>query len=155
MQASSIGLFSVFFWIAVEIVCYGLVIQFYGIALATLVGVVSLALGIAAFRRLGLRLASLARTDIASRETIFVRVRGLGLAALGALLLVLPGFFSNAVGLALLAFNPKAWIFPKSVPARVDDIVELEPDQWSSGQRDSGKPPERMSVDSKNRRFDG
>lgn len=114
-----------------EIIAYFFVIQRFGIAIALLIGIVSLALGLAAFKRTGLIIAATLEAKLGWRQPMIMLHRRFGLATLGALLLVLPGFISNAVGLALLAFHPQAWLYPGAIPRDPDDnVLDLDKGDW-------------------------
>ena len=138
------GRVAVFLWVAAEIVAYGLVIQQFGIAMAVLVGIISLALGLASLRRLGLRLATIELTEPPTTGAVVNAVKGMGWAAFGALLLILPGFVSNAVGLALLLFHAGALIAPARAGSGVSDsIIDLDKDDWRESQQDRAQLSKR------------
>ena len=131
MRISFAGSIGPILWIGAEIIAYALVIQQFGVGIALLIGLVSLAIGIAALRRLGFGLMSYLEQGFAQPETIFENAKRAGLAALGSMLLILPGFLSNAGGAILLLANCRAWLVPRQVPERDGlNTVELKPEEW-------------------------
>ncbi|MCC2096942.1 MAG: FxsA family protein [Hyphomicrobiales bacterium] len=137
MRISPIGGLVPIFWFIAEIIAYGVVIQEFGIAIAILIGIVSLGLGIFAFKRLGIGMASLGQPDFSKPESVLAGLRKVGWAAFGAFLLILPGFLSNAIGLFLVMLNPQAWLFSRQPAQTPDqDIVDLDPSDWSAGSED-------------------
>jgi UPF0716 family protein affecting phage T7 exclusion len=145
MRISSFGSFVPVFWVVAEIITYGVVIQTFGIAVAMLIGILSLGLGVFAFRRLGLSMAAVRQDDFATPEALWASFKRVGWAALGAFLLIMPGFLTNVIGAFLLILNPQAWLMPKrAVQPGDSDIIDLDPSDWSAGTNDQGgqvKPP--------------
>lgn len=147
MRISSFGNFVPVFWIVAEIIAYGIVIQKFGIAVAVLIGIVSLALGLFAFRRLGLSMAAVRQDDFATPDALWASFKRVGWAALGAFLLILPGFLTNVIGLALLILNPQAWLTPdRTVRSRDSEVIDLDPSDWSSGTNEKEGPPKSSAV---------
>ncbi len=128
----SLGFFGPFLWILAEIVTYSLVIQRFGIAIAMLIGIVSLALGFFVFRRLGIQMTSVAKTNISSPEKLFESLKGVGWAAFGGIMLIVPGFLSNLLGFGLLLLNAKAWLSPPALDVADDQTVDLSPGEWEA-----------------------
>lgn len=146
MRVSSLGAFVPIFWIGAEIVAYGVIIQQFGISIAILIGITSLALGIITFRRLGMGLASISNNGSAGPEAILRTLKKIGWAALGALLLILPGFISNFAGIVMIMINPGAWLTPQANRDPVDDsIIDLEARDWQSDTNQSANPGTQMS----------
>ena len=135
------------FLLVAEMVTYGIVIQRAGIAVAILIGITSLALGFFVFRRLGLKFLVLSQENFSSPEAVLKSMKKAGLTALGAFLLILPGFLTNSLGAILILLNPGAWLVPSRRPMKSDDsIVDLDPADWTSdteGQRDIGSLADR------------
>ena len=96
--------------VAAEVVAFIAVVHWIGAAAAVLLGVGSTLLGAARLKHLGtaafgrLRAAAEGR---AAREDAFVDG---ALDALGAVLLILPGFVTDAIGLMLLAPSCRDWV---------------------------------------------
>lgn len=132
MRLRTIGAIGPILWIGAEIISYGLIIQGFGIAFAILIGIISLALGLLVFRRLGLGIIGVAGDGMSHPDQLLTGLKKTGWAAFGAFLLILPGFLSNGAGLTLLLFNSKSWLFPPSRPTSSgSNTIELEPDEWN------------------------
>ncbi len=128
-------------WIAAEIATLGLVVHLLGFWGAVLLGLGTTVLGIATLRRLGSEALRNLRGAVAGGRDGAL-LDGL-LAALGAVLLILPGFLSDFAGLALAspsvrraaarAFDgrgPERAAAPRvrrPVPA---DVIDLAPEDW-------------------------
>lgn len=138
MPRSSIGLLLVLGWVAAEIVTYAAVIRNAGVLVAVIIGVGSFALGVLILKRLGLRLGPLMEESLRrDREDPLAFLRAVSMAAIAALLLILPGFLTNLVGIVLLLLFPRTWLGPTGNPARKthgaeEDIVDLDESEWSS-----------------------
>lgn len=93
-----------------EVLAFVAVVDWIGFGPALLLGFGATLLGVARLRRVGMSALSRLR-DVAegraSREDAFIDG---ALSALGAILLVLPGFLTDAVGLALLAPSGRDWV---------------------------------------------
>jgi UPF0716 protein FxsA len=119
-------------WIIGEYVAFSLVAQAIGINGAVLLTIATSLAGIYLLRRLG---ASARRTLTAMLRSGEVNVLApeqltAGVSAgLGATLLVLPGFLSDCVGLALLAYA-RAWRLFETPRPRPGEVVELSPQDW-------------------------
>ena len=128
-------------WIAAEIVALGLVVHLLGFWGAVLLGLSTTVLGIAMLRRLGGEaLRNLQRAVAGGRDGALLD--GM-LAALGALLLILPGFLSNVAGCALASPTVRrtaARVFDGARSEQVQrprvrrpvppDVIDLSPEDW-------------------------
>ncbi|HEY1736981.1 MAG TPA: FxsA family protein [Methylovirgula sp.] len=119
-------------WVIAEYVAFSLVAQAIGLDGAVLVTIATSVAGIFLLRRLGASARRSLTVALRSGEVNVLAPEKLSAgmsAGVGALLLVLPGFLSDCVGLALLAYA-RAWrLFetPRPVPG---EIVELAPQDW-------------------------
>jgi UPF0716 protein FxsA len=97
-------------WLGCELLAFVLVLGKIGWTGAVLVGVASTVLGLAMLRRVGASaIRSLRRSVQGAQPTPGGMLDG-SLAALGAVLLILPGFLSDLVGLALAAPSVRQWL---------------------------------------------
>ena len=96
--------------LAAEVVAFIAVVDWLGLGPALLIGAGSTLLGLARLRQLGAsafgQLRAMAENR-AGREDAFIDG---ALAAVGAVLLILPGFVTDAIGLALLAPSWRQWV---------------------------------------------
>jgi UPF0716 protein FxsA len=135
----------VFLWLVAEVAAFGMIARAVGFGGALFLCLLTSLVGVAMLRRLGVATAWRLRRAMAagsqeaaglSRDAV---VDG-GLAAIGSILLILPGFVSDFCGLALAAPSVRAWLGerfqngrtsrgpgPKSGPT----LVELDPEEWS------------------------
>ena len=131
-------------WIILEIVAFSLVAHWIGVPRTILLGVITSLLGLTLLRRAGTSALLKLRSSFEGKAlgagdgTRFLDEM---LATGGALALLLPGFLSDILGLALAApvvrdraarwigGGGPAWVrgrYPKPGPTTID----LEPDQW-------------------------
>ena len=132
-------------WIVCEVVAFSLVAHWIGVPRAILVGVITSLLGLSLLRRAGTSALMKLRAGLdgrASPERAAGHFLDETLATVGALALLLPGFLSDLVGLALAApalrDKVAGWIGRGGLthlrtgrraqhgPASID----LEPDEW-------------------------
>lgn len=119
-------------WILAELSVFGMVADAIGLPGAILLTLIASLVGLALLRRLGSETRNLFRTIVAD-PTHALRVspfslRSGALAALGATLLVIPGFLSDCVGLALLL---PAWRNHEFAPKPQDPkVIDLTPRDW-------------------------
>ena len=138
-------------WLVLEIVAFSLVAQWIGVPRTILLGVISSLLGLILLRRAGTSALTKLRASVDGRPL------GAGdkghfldeiLATAGALALLLPGFVSDLVGLALafpiLRQRVTRWASGKSFAAAIGfgatgadhasrhgpTTIDLEPDEW-------------------------
>lgn len=135
-------------WLAAEVAAFGFVVRSIGFAGAILACILTSLAGLAMLRRLGisaalrLRQAVMKRTQnqgALSREAMLDGT----LSGLGALLLILPGFVSDLMGLALAAPSIRLWVTERlkgGTPGRSPNgrpaapkMIELAPQEWSRG----------------------
>lgn len=124
-------------WLAMEAVALILAIQALGWPATLLIGLLTSALGFYIIREAGREGLSALRQAMnsASGQVVEVPTGGV-LRILSGLLLVMPGFVSDFLGLVLLIPPVRALTLrrfaPASRPAR-DGVVDLDPDEWRTG----------------------
>lgn len=124
-------------WLIAEYIAFSLVAQAIGLDGAIFVTLATSAAGIIFLRRLGASASRTLATVLQSGELhVFspARLSAGFSAALGATLLVLPGFLTDLIGLALIA-RAQAWrlfqVQQVQEPARrAEDVIELSPQDW-------------------------
>jgi len=125
---------TLFAWLFSEIIVFVLVVRAIGLIGAIAVGILTSLLGAAMLRRVGADALSALRHALDGREP---REGGLldgALSALGGVLLILPGFVSDAAGIALAAPSFRQWLmhrFNGKRPGRTE-IIDLSPQDWKS-----------------------
>jgi UPF0716 protein FxsA len=123
---------SVCLWILAEVSVFGLVADTIGLGGAVLLTVLFSLLGLTVLRRLGGRARDVL-TAALDQPSQTLRLSSLTLrsgafAAIGAALLVIPGFLSDCVGLALLL---PAWRHQEMAPKpQAQNTIDLTPQDW-------------------------
>ncbi len=123
---------SVCLWILAEVSVFGLVADAIGLGGAVLLTVLFSLLGLTVLRRLGGRARDVLRAAL-DQPSQTLRLSSLTLrsgafAAIGAALLVVPGFLSDCVGLALLL---PAWRHQEMAPKpQAQNTIDLTPQDW-------------------------
>ncbi len=135
----------VFLWLVAEVAAFGMIARAVGFGGALFLCLLTSLVGVAMLRRLGvatawrLRRAMAARAQEAAGLSRDAVVDG-GLAAIGSILLILPGFVSDLCGLALAAPSVRAWLGERFQNGRTSrgpgrksgpTLVELDPEEWS------------------------
>lgn len=134
-------------WLILEVVAFALVVQFLGVLAAIALGVSTTLLGLSDVKRLLAYLRTRvgkpkgeAKSDVNKSGAHMLDA---GLHALGSLLLILPGFVSDLVGLALKSPSIRA-----SVAERIRDrdnsrkgprTIDLAPNEWKALSHRDGK----------------
>ena len=127
-------------WVVAEVLALVLVIKLIGFGGAVLLGALSSVAGVMMLRRIGLEAAARLGRTMNSGAPDGVLFDGT-LAALGALLMILPGFASDVVGLALAAPSVRQWVRlrfggkPDGAQQRQagrsrPDVIDLAPTDW-------------------------
>jgi UPF0716 protein FxsA len=133
-------------WLGAELAAFAAVVHLIGFAGAILACILTTLAGLSTLRRVGLSAILRLRQAVArraseqsglSREAILDGT----LAGLGALLLILPGFVSDAVGLALVAPSARFWVTKRLKLGKFGRLgngrpaapkaIELAPREWS------------------------
>lgn len=135
MNKSKLFAYAIGAWLVVEVIAFLLVVQFLGMIAAVALGVGTTALGLLDIRRLLTYLRGrLGRSSEKKTQPASNVVDG-GLQALGALLLILPGFASDLVGLALKAPSIRADIAQRlrgGDSRKGPRTIDLAPNEWKS-----------------------
>ncbi len=119
-------------WILAELSVFGMIASAIGLPGAIALTLIFSLLGLALLRRLGGQARQLFQT-VAENPAHALRLSPLtlrsgALAALGAILLVIPGFLSDCVGLALLL---PSWRHQElAAKPRDPNVIDLTPQDW-------------------------
>ncbi len=117
-------------WVLAELLAYILIFSRFPALYALLIGVVSTVLGALTLRFIGQRLTAQASADfitVLSGKDL----RSLPLALIGALLLLLPGFLTDAIGLLLVIAGVRSLFRTPPVENRMEREIDLSRDQWT------------------------
>lgn len=127
-------------WLIAEVLAFCLAVKLLGVGGTMLLGLVTTLLGMAMLRRLGLDAARRLRRAMVSGTSNDDFVDGT-LTAVGAVLLIVPGFVSDAAGLALASPSVRQAVAARIVDQEVRpaaqrgrsanaDVIDLSPDDW-------------------------
>jgi UPF0716 protein FxsA len=125
---------AIFAWLFSEIITFVLVVRTIGLIGAIVVGVLTSLLGAAMIRRVGAEALAALRQALDGQQPREGALLDGALSALGGVLLVLPGFVSDAVGIALAAPSFRQWLmhrFGGKRPVRAQ-VIDLSPQEWKS-----------------------
>ena len=131
-------------WAVAEVLALLIAVKTLGFGGAILLTIGSSLLGVVLMRRLGLGAAQHLRAAIGGGAAPQGALLDGMLAALGALLLILPGFVSDLAGLALAAPSVRQAIAARfgaagPVPSRRSaakpDVIDLSPAEWTVVER--------------------
>lgn len=126
-------------WIASEIGVFIFVVDRVGFGGAFIIGLGALVMGFAILRRLGFAALRRLRNTVEGSQPTTEAILDGSLAALGAILLIIPGFISDVVGLALTAPSIRQWVAhrfaaverPGRPRSRVGTgTIDLSPTDW-------------------------
>ncbi|MDX7951439.1 FxsA family protein [Lichenihabitans sp. Uapishka_5] len=129
-------------WLIGEIVAFCLAVKLLGLGTTLLVMFGTSLLGMAMLRRIGLDAAQQLRRRMMAPDVARDGFVDGTLTALGAVLLILPGFVSDAAGLALSTPSLRQGLAarllkqgplpgsPASVRRPNPDVIDLSPDDW-------------------------
>ena len=124
-------------WFIGEYIAFAYVVSLIGLSGALLIGILTFLVGINTLRQLGLSALSQIRQQVNQTEIRSTTGAEPVLHSIGALLLIIPGFLSDMIGLALLAPSLRGWLVssqkqplsgtrPKANP----DIIDLDESSW-------------------------
>lgn len=131
MNRSKLLLYVVGGWLAIEAIAFALVVHFLGLVPALILGAGTTVLGLLDI----MRLVDYLRSRMGRPKEAKARANVIdgGLQALGALLLILPGFASDLVGLALKAPSIRSDIAKRfSERPKGPRTIDLQPTEWKS-----------------------
>ena len=133
--------FIILCWIIAEYVAFLYIVSLVGLSGALLIGVATFLIGLNAIKRLGGAALANLRQQM-NRDKVSANV-GLGevIQSFGALLLIIPGFMSDLVGLALLTPSLGQWLltysdrnsFARTAESKGQnqpDIIDLDASHW-------------------------
>lgn len=140
-------------WLAAEVAAFSFVVRSIGFVGAILACILTSLAGLAMLRRLGVSAALRLRQAVVKKgqdQGVLSKEAMLDgtLSGLGAVLLIIPGFVSDLMGLALAAPSIRLWVSerlnagkagrtPNGRPA-APKMIELTPKEWS--RRDGQEP---------------
>jgi UPF0716 protein FxsA len=154
MRLPVLGLLYLALWLSAELVAFAVVASTISFAGAVLACILTSLAGLATLRRIGLTAAwrlrqALMRKEAGSGGLSREALLDGTLAGLGAVLLILPGFVSDFVGLALAAPSFRSWVAERLRLGRLGlsqdgrtsapTIIDLSPEEWS--RRNELEPP--------------
>ena len=131
-------------WLLGEVAAFAIVVHLVGLAGAILIGLLTSLAGASMLRRVGLAAAGNLRRVMAGAPSAAplqqaTMVDGT-LSALAAVLLILPGFLSDAVGFVLAAPAVRQWVGGRfggesagsgsSARRQTPDVIDLAPQDW-------------------------
>lgn len=126
-------------WLVLEFVAFWIVVDRIGLAGACLVGLVATLAGVVILRHVGRgAIDGLRKAAQGGAPQEGALLDGV-LAAAGGALLILPGFVSDLVGLALAAPSLRGWIARRFAPAVASarpappGVIDLDPQDWRAG----------------------
>jgi len=140
-------------WIVLEIVCFALVVRALGLLGAMAIALGSSLLGLSDVKRLlpfvRDRVAAKAKGVNAVNAKGDGAVLDTGLQALASILLILPGFASDFVGLALKSPSVRQSLARRlrARSKRADPrVIDLDPDEWRREARSARSRPRRSGA---------
>ncbi len=116
-------------WLLAEAIVYALFFTFFSVAAGFLIGISSIAAGVITLRFGGRQFVRNAILHFSSPAAL-TKWRSAPLGLLGAVLLLVPGFISDALGLLFVILGVVALWRRPSPGARTRD-VELSSDEWT------------------------
>lgn len=138
-------------WLLLETLAFYLVVAAIGFWGAVAVGLLTSLAGVELFRHVGRSaMAGLKSTAEGQAPREGALLDGT-LATIGAILLILPGFASDFIGLALAAPSVRGWIAktfaPRFSERRAPGVIDLEAGEWRAGAPEGTKRIDAVDVE--------
>jgi UPF0716 protein FxsA len=127
---------AVLLWLVTEVLTLALVVSAIGWTGAIVLGLVTSFIGLVTLRRLGRNALAGLRSNLAGAIAPDRMMMDGTLSGIGAVLLLLPGFATDLVGLALAAPSVRGWalrtfgIGPSRRRPGTSDTIDLGPQDW-------------------------
>lgn len=143
-------LFALGVWILAEICVFALVVQLIGWFGAIILGLATTLIGVGILRKLGQGAAHSIKLAMNGGHIPGGRMLDGLLTALGAVLLIVPGFMSDIAGLVLAAPSARQWLATRfgggddAKRAKRPDIIDLSPEDWSSLEKPAARASHRL-----------
>lgn len=131
-------------WLLGETAALALIVHFFGWSGAILIGALTSLAGVVLMRQTGISAARGLRRAFDGADVAEGAMLDGTLAALGSVLLILPGFLSDLIGLALAAPSIRQLLtrrFAKTIDktrSQRDGVIELSPEDWRRIDQDVG-----------------
>lgn len=126
-------------WFVLEIAAVALLVSRLGVLATVAIGLATTLLGVMLLRQIGFSAALGLRAALDGREPGEGAMLAGVLAALGAVLLILPGFVSDLAGLALSVPAARGWLMRRfAIPAAArrraaqPGVIDLDEADWRS-----------------------
>jgi UPF0716 family protein affecting phage T7 exclusion len=127
-------LFSIFLWFAAEISVFLYVVDEIGFIGAILLLLATSYVGVRLLRRVGgaarQRLFDVLQRQQTGFSLLDIGLRDGAVAALAAILLIIPGFLSDVLGLVLAAASAGFWWHAPPAQRSDPGVLDLAPDEW-------------------------
>jgi UPF0716 protein FxsA len=133
-------------WLLIEVAAFILVVELFGVMAAVALGLGTTLLGLSDVKRLFVYLRTRASQPRAKGAGNKLVLDG-ALQALGAALLILPGFASDIVGLALKAPSIRAGLADRlsnKRPRKGPRTIDLAPNEWKTLAQPKRKPADSV-----------
>jgi len=124
-------------WLIGEYIAFAYVVSLIGLSGALLIGILTFLIGIHTLKGLGLSALSNLRQRVGQTDQRNATGVEPIIHSIGALLLIIPGFLSDLIGLALLAPSLRGWIVTSQTrplsnarPNANPDIIDLDESSW-------------------------
>jgi UPF0716 protein FxsA len=123
---------SILAWLFAELAVFLLVVQAIGLVGAICLGVLTSVIGAAMIRQVSADALAALRQAFHGREASEGGLLDGSLTALGGMLLLLPGFVSDGLGIALAAPSFRQWLIHRfsGRRRRRPEVIDLSPQEW-------------------------
>ena len=143
-------LIAILSWLVIEFAAFSLVAHFIGLSGALLLGLASTLAGIGMLRSVGRGAGRHVKAIFEGKEMPHDRMLDGALTAFGAILLILPGFVSDMIGLILAAPSGRQFLArrfggaSRALSPKRAGVIDLSPDDWAYAE--TKKPGEDRAV---------